>query len=271
MRNRFFLPLASRSRPALAPLAALVLALEFSLGLTANVPAADFAMESRAFDGSHKKPFATNTTLFHEGLVYDFVNGSDEVTLLDKSRGRLVLMDKARQVKTELTTDQILRYTQHIREWAAGKSDLLLQFYANPNFDVVDDGDHQLKLTADLLTYQVVGSSPAPEIVRQYREFCDWYARLNSAVHPGSQLPFPRLLLNNHLARRQLVPTQVQLTLAPQQRFGGKPVRWRTEHTLRAELSSEDLQRIDQAGGLLVTLKPIPLTEYRQAPRTARR
>jgi hypothetical protein len=264
MRGRTFLQVPSSGRLTTAGLA-------LSIAVTASVSAADFVIESRTYDGDHAKPFTSNTTVFHEGLVYDFVTTEDEITLLDPSRGRFVLMNTRRKIKTELTTDQVLRYTQHVQQWAAGKKDILLQFYADPKFDVVEDGENRLKLTAAVLAYEVVGKSQTPEIVSQYRQFCDWFARFNSAVSPGSQLPFPRLVLNNHLARRQLVPTQVDLTLAPQRRFGGKPVHLRSEHTLRPELTSEEIRQIDQTNRLLVTLKNVPLTEYRTATATAER
>jgi hypothetical protein len=264
MHRQFFIPVLTNWRLA-------VILLALAIGVSTPVPAADFVIESQTFDGESAKPFTRNKTVFHEQLVYDFVTTGDEITLLDTSRGRFVLMDTRRKVKTELTTDQVLRYTQHIKRWAAGKDDVLLQFYADPQFDVVEAGDDRLKLTAAPLAYEVVGTSQKPEIVSQYRVFSDWYARFNSAVNPGSQLPFPRLVLNHHLARRQLVPTQVHLTLAPQQRFGGKHVRLRTEHTLRPELTSQELQQIEQANHLLVTLQNVPLTDYRKAARTAGR
>ncbi len=253
--------------PGTAPLTVLLVA----WGLTTAGMAADFVVESRTFEGDQDTPLTRNQTVFQGERVYDFVQEGDEITLLDTARGRFVLMDRRRQVKTELTTDQVLQYTQHIQRWAAGKEDLLLQFYADPHFEVVEEGPDRLKLHAAPLSYEVRGVTAAGDVVSRYRQFCDWYARFNSAVSPGSQLPFPRLVLNSHLARRQLVPAQVQLTLAASPRFGGKPVRLRSEHTLRSEVTTTELRQIDQANRLLVTLRSVPLTEYRDVARTATR
>ena len=225
---------------------------------------ADFVVETRMFDGDGKKPFSRNRTLFYEGQVYDFIVSGKEITVMDKSLGRFVLLDTRRKVKAEVSTDQVLGYTQHIKTWAGSKNDPLLKFYANPTFDVVEKGKTKLLLKAAALSYDVDAQSETTEIVGQYREFSDWFARLNSAVNPGSQLPFPRLALNNHLARRQLVPTTVELTIAPQPRFDNKPIVLRAEHEWRSELSADEISQIEEARRLLVKFKVVPLPEYRK-------
>ena len=109
-------------------------------------------------------------------------------------------------------------------------------------------------------------------IARQYLEFSDSYARLNSLTNPGSLPPFPRLAVNEALFRSRNIPETVQLTTASHARFGGRNTTLRSEHSVNWHLLETDLQKIDEAAEYLVTFTPVSLEKYLQIDeREARR
>jgi hypothetical protein len=112
------------------------------------------------------------------------------------------------------------------------------------------------------MTYEVKAErAPDAESARQYSEFSDWYARLNTMSNV-TLLPFPRLKVNAELRERQLVPTEVRRTVDKQVA--------RTEHEVIWRLSNDDRKRIDQTGEDMATFKKIELKEYLQQKKPAR-
>ena len=154
--------------------------------------AGDFRVDTDVFvDRNEEKPVAETLTLFSQGVVYDFIlNGSEEITVLDIRHGRIVLLDAERRVKTELTTDQLIEFSAKIKTLSQDEKQNAL---FSPQFTTrFDEESGELELVSPRLTYRATGIRPklaaAP---RQFREFADWYARLN-AIRPGN-LP-PRLI-----------------------------------------------------------------------------
>ena len=111
-----------------------------------------------------------------------------------------MLLDPQRKVKTTLTTQELLQTTAAIKSQAQ-ELDGLFAFAADPQFNrEVDVPEGWLTLSSSLLTYRVKGMEPEPaDVVGAYRDFADWYARLN-ATRPGNLPPFPRMELNRLLA-----------------------------------------------------------------------
>ena len=104
----------------------------------------------------------------------------------------------------------------------------------------------------------------------QFREFADWYARLN-AIRPGNLPPFGRLELNEALARRQLVPEEIDRTIVLDGRFGAKKVKACSRQSFVWTLSGTDRKRVEKAGRLMAELQEITPPEYWRVPRVARR
>ena len=65
-------------------------------------------------------------------------------------------------------------------------------------------------------------------------------ARLNFVLHNQSFFPYPRLALNESLARANRLPVEVELHATIEQ-----PVRLKASHRIGWELNSHDLRLID--------------------------
>jgi hypothetical protein len=242
----------------------------------ATAEAADFHVENKVYRADEKEPFNETTTLFRAGLVYDFVVADsqvDEATVFDRSRGRFLMLDAKRRLKTEISTADVKAFGKSLQQQAASHKEPLLQFMANPKFtEKAGAEDGTLELSSDWLIYRLK-TTPArsAEAAEQYGEFAYWYAQLNAMMNPGSLPPFGRLKVNEVLEARGLLPVEVQMTLLPKE-SPRKQVVLRAEHRLQWTLLESDRQRIDEFGKQLATFRAVSLDEYRRhANEEARR
>lgn len=232
--------------------------------------AEDFRVETDILLGGEKEPVAQSVTLFSGGLVYDFpLIGPQEITVLDSGRGRFVLLDVPRKTKTTLTTQDLLQTTAAIKVQAQ-ELDGVLAFAADPQFKSESDGqDGWLTLSSSLLSYRAKGIKPKLAATADaYRDFADWYARLN-ATRPGNLPPFPRLELNRVLAERQQVPEEVELTVEPRNRLAGRKLVVRSHHIFNWRLSNTDRKRIETAGTYMADFQAVGFQNYRSPLLTA--
>jgi hypothetical protein len=224
--------------------------------------AEEFRVVSKVFSGKDDTATSESTTLFADDRVYDFLSSPNEITVFDFPRGRIVLLDLNRKLRTELTTDKLNEFTDQLRNRASRQTDALLKFAANPKFEESHtEGDWQF--SSAHMTYRVHPTTPDnANVVHQYRMFSDWSARLNSMIHPGAMPPFPRLAINAALEQAGEVPETVELTIAAQNHLVGKPTVLHSEHELTVRLLSTDRKRIDEAGRDLVNFPEVSMEEY---------
>ena len=203
-----------------------------------------FRIETKIYVGEQEEPTSETMTLFEGGVVYDFLAAPKQIAVFRKPSadrpGRFILLDPQREFRTELDTERIDRALTKIRDWASEQPDPMLRFAAAPEFEesyTAESGE--LVLASHLQTYRVATSvADKPAALAEYREFLDWYSRLN-ALHRGLP-PEPRLALNAALTRHAVVPVSVELTRAGDR----EPIR--AEHDFTWRLSQDDRGRIDE-------------------------
>jgi hypothetical protein len=239
--------------------------------LASRAVADDFRIETKVYAGKDTEPTSENLTLFRGEQVYDFLDKPREVTVFDKPRSRVILLDPARKVKTEVTMERLMAFSDELRTWCGRQSDPLLKFAAEPRFDQsLDSASGELVFTSPFLTYRVATvKAGTDDIALQYKEFSDYYARLNAMTNPGSTPPFSRLKIDEALFLNHAVPEKVQLTMPPRSHFGGKPTIVRSEHRVNWRLLESDQQKIQEAEEYLVTFTPLSLERYLGAARGA--
>jgi hypothetical protein len=230
--------------------------------------AQDFRFESDVFVENEREPVLQHLTLFTGNLVYDFALGSaDEVTMFDAQKGRVVLMNLATKTQTEVSTDTILAFTTKIKQIALANRNgpVALTFRVE-----TDDSEEAVTVTSDHVTYTAIGM-PAEQLGAddRYREFADWYARLN-AMRPGNLPPFGRLELNRELANRQWLPKEITRTLVID-----KLLRKRQEvsskHIVAWQLTNTDRRRIQDVAGYQAVFRKVPFDEYLKPETVAAR
>lgn len=242
--------------------AVFVVAVTIGVLKPAFVAADDFRIETKIFVGDKaEEPVSTTTTLFQRGVVYDFLAKPEQIAVFRKPRGgkpgRFILLDASRRVKTELSTDEVADAINKVRNWASRQDDSFLKFAANPQFnESFDRSTGQLLLASYEESYTIkTSTSDAPETLAEYREFLDWYARLNTLLQGGPP-PEPRLAVNAALARYQVVPVSVELARA------GEKGKLRAEHEFKWLLSKQDLARIDEACASMAAYRPVDNADF---------
>ena len=256
--------LRRRSFLAMLPFVAFVAAQNVAIPETAI--AEGFRIETKIFVGDEEQPVSETTTLFLDGLVYDFLKTPAQTAVFRKAGGQkpgqFILLDPEHRTRTELTTAQLSGAMKKLRIWAERQKDPFLRFAADPEFEesfTPDTG--QLVLASHVESY-TVATAPVehPQAVGEYREFLDWYTRLNTLLSGGPP-PEPRLRLNEALARHKAVPLKVELTRA------GDKEPLRAEHTFTWRLSREDFERIDDVRASLASYRPVANDEFLRGPR----
>jgi hypothetical protein len=236
------------------------------LGADAPARNENFRIDNEVFSDGHKEPTARSTTIFCDGIVYDYLETPEETVVFDKARRRIVLLDGRRRMRAELTTNAIVTFTERLKQDAQKQQDPLLKFSAAPKLDEKFDADaRELTLSSRWLTYRLLLEDAEREAVaQQVREFSDWFAQLNTLLNPGTRLPFARMLVNETLANRGAIAREVYLTMSSSKGSHGKPTTVRSRHRLSRELTASDLSRVAQTRQLLDVFKPVSFDEYRK-------
>jgi len=99
------------------------------------------------------------------------------------------------------------------------------------------------------------------EALAEYREFLDWYTRLNALLQ-GTAPPEPRLRLNEALARQEVIPLKIELTREGEKRL------LRAEHDFTWLLSRDDEKRIDDVSNALFGYRQVSNEEFNREVRT---
>lgn len=223
------------------------------------VRADDFRVETDLFVGKQKEPVATYLTLFSGQTIYDFVlNEPKQVTVFDTLRGRFILLDVERGVKTELKLQDIEAFHAELRERAAERGEPI--FPANTQYSFVDEGEWHV-IAGEAVEYRARGVTPKHAgAAEQYRLFADWYAQLN-AMRPGNPPPYVRMELNRALAERNLMPEEIQRTMTVG-RFPPRQLEARTQHLMNWILSDQDHKQIRRVGDQLQEFTSVSLQEF---------
>ena len=167
-------------------------------------PAADFRVDNTVFVEGQSQPQSQGVTIFHEGLVYDFLNEPAEVIVFDKAHRRFTLLDLGRRVRSEISTDDVQAFVDRAKQRLSGHRNPNIRWLADPSFEEsFDHASPELTLKSTSITYQARVQATDAAMAAQYREFSDWYAKFNHTLNPKSWPPFARMMLNEAIQRRQ--------------------------------------------------------------------
>jgi hypothetical protein len=224
----------------------------------------DFRVENAVYEGDQKKPFYQSTTIFHGGRVYDCTKAPPEIVIFDGSVGQFTLLNTKHRVRAELTTEQVTSFVAELQQVAVTCKDPIASFLAAPSFEQsYDEKTGQLTFSSPWVSYQVTPVPQPDSAAEQYRQFTDWYARLNALLIPGSRPPNGRIAVNAVMAEQQAIPSQVllKLTLPKDSR---RPSTIRSEHKLSRSLLPADLDRVKEAQQSMASFKLVSFQQYRK-------
>ena len=228
--------------------------------------AQDFRVDNRVFLAGEKTPSSQSTTIFSQGDIFDFMEDPPETLIFLQGRQDFVLLSVPRRVCTEIPGARVIEITDAMRQKAEKQDRQFLQFMANPLLEQqVDGGTGLLTFRSPWITYRVTPAEIAdPAVVRRYREFSDWYARMGPILDPEALLPFARMEVNQQLERRGVVPREVSLTVTPARGQPERETQARSQHRFVERLAAGDVARVTQARQMMAIFKRVDLKEYRQ-------
>ena len=218
-----------------------------------------FRINTDIYDDESKPPIKTTLTLFSEGVYYDFDDTQSHwITIIDPNHGRIILLDRSRQLRTEIAMERLQASVQSARAVLTAEQEKKLLSQGEIR---EDEKTREWVLGNSNVEYRCVAIEPEdPKMASLYAEFADWSARLN-AMYPPHSPAFLRMELNAALAQRQLIPKTIKRVVNPNGRKSALTAKiiptWR--------LSSSDDTAIVRVGSYLVQFKPVTEEEFFKA------
>lgn len=231
--------------------------------VTEAAQSADFLVNNAIFVEGQSQPQSQGVTIFHEGLVYDFLNEPAEVIIFDKAHRRFTLLDIGRHLRSEISIDDVQAFVNRVKQRLSGHLNPNMKWLADPSFEESFSREtFELTLKSPAITYQAQVESTVPAVASQYHEFSDWYAQFNFAVNPKSRPPFPRMMLNEAIDRSKGIAKEVHLTvtLSPKD----LPTKITSRHQLVMQLDSADRNRVAEAREYQRSFQSVSFREYRE-------
>lgn len=242
----------------------LALAAMFSIASATQGQSEDFRMQTSVFVGNNAEPAVSSLTMFNGTTIYDFIENESEfgeITVFDVKRGRFVLLDPQRKVKTTLTKDFLIQFLDQV---LSQTSSTALSNYVQPKLQhEINLSTKTVRVTSDHLTYQATGIAPKYDsAIQRYRHFADWVARLNS-TRIGNLPPYSRFELNRLMAKQKLMPKSIKRTLMLDE-VGLRKQIVRSEHTINWQLTNTDRKRMSKTGDQMAIFKEVSADEFWQ-------
>ena len=236
-------------------------------------------VETEVFADDDEAPVARSLTLFRNGIAWDFLEalpkkpdeenaGPDEpveFVLHDPARERIILVDPARHVRTQIDHLQLERLRASLGSWARKSEDPLMRWAGGPEFgDSLEETATKILLDGPRVRYEVTFEPAGSEAVaEEYRRFADAAVLIKALVHPGGIPPFPRIAINRRVAAAGGIPVAVRLEIESRMvRLGRRPNVLRSEHKVLESWLTSDHKRVAAAEERLAVAAQVDLATY---------
>lgn len=244
-----------------------------------------FRVETEVFAADDDTPVARSLTLFRNGVAWDFLETISkekekekekddapveaaepvEFVLHDPARERIILVDPARDVKTQVDHLRLERLRSSLGTWARKSEDPLMRWAGGPEFgDGMEETSMKVVLTGPRVRYEVTfEEAEKAGVAEEYRRFADAALLVKALVHPGGIPPFPRIAINRHVATEGGIPVAVRLEIDSRMaRLGRKPSVMRSEHKVLESWLASDHKRVAAAEERMALATPVDLATY---------
>ena len=235
-------------------------------------------VESQLFADGESEPMARSLTVFRDGVAWDFLELSPapaeadtaaptvrEIVLHDPARERVVVIDPARHVKTEIGFIRLERLSVSLANWARPTDDKLVRWAGSPDFGgCFSETEDRLELIGPRVRYAVAHvPAPSSEAAAAYRRFADTALLLKALLHPGGIPPFPRLAVNRRLEAAGALPAEVTLEIDTRPTpLAGRPERLRCVHRIHPRLLGGDIDRVQDAEAHMAASEAVDLATF---------
>lgn len=217
---------------------------------------------TEVFQGDALKPDETHQIVFQNGIYYDFSAAKDQPwTIFDLPQSRVILLDRERQTRTSIATEDLVRLTARAEtELTNVEQRSRFGMDAQP----VQASATEFALHYDDTEYHITGVRTGdPDAAAQYGRFVDWVCRLNIA-RPRGVPPFARMKLNELMMAQNVMPRETSVTLT---RYVGADrnaatIRLRSMTSMGSEIDASLAAQIQDAQTMRVVFKEVPWDQY---------
>ena len=239
-------------------------------------------VETEVFADNDEAPVARSLSLFRDGIAWDFLEtlskeqekeknddaGPDEpveFVLHDPARERIILVDPARDVKTQIDHLQLERLRASLGNWARKSDDPLMRWAGGPDFsEGMEETATTIVLVGPRVRYEVsfeeADNGAVPE---EYQRFADAALLVKALVHPGGLPPFPRIAINRRVAAAGGIPVTVRLEIESRMaKLGRRPNVLRSKHKVLESWLASDHKRVAAAEERMAVAAPVDLAAY---------
>ncbi|MCA9196409.1 MAG: hypothetical protein KDA87_02685 [Planctomycetales bacterium] len=233
-----------------------------------GVDAQDFAIVSKVFQQGQEQPVSETLTIFHGSRVYDeLLDNQQQISVHDAIANRFHLIDMRRHEQAVISEDDVLEFVAKVavttKAYEPDQSNVMVRFAAEPTFDTEFDADAmKLTLSSDVWVYEVDVVRPHGEpdvMVHRYRQFADWFARLNTLW--GHLPPNARMELNSALAKHKVIPTRVTATIRNDR--GDVILQQHSEHKIYWKLQLDQQRRYQDVDEAIESAKYVSFDIFR--------
>ena len=191
-----------------------------------------------------------STTIFFDGLVYDFVDPNGQATVYDKANALLTVLDPSSRLQMRISVSDLEKDVEKKKEACRKSDNYFLNYLARPHFEEqsYDPLSGILIFRSDWVEYrfETVPLSD-PVVAGLYYDYCQKSTLLNIR-HSGASSPLIRAVINPVLEQYRRFPTKVALTLYPKGKIliATHSVMAESTHTFVRRLQYGDEQKIEQ-------------------------
>jgi hypothetical protein len=262
---------------------AVLSSLVICLGLPLTAAAQQFRIYTKVYDETQVEPgqkpsiAVRSLSLFHAGKTFDYIDATGEVTIFEPAAERFTILHTSRMLATTLTfqeLDELLgravtqaeTFVQLPKDdkdpaWETRRD--LIKFQLHPEFQQTYLPKQQrLTFASPQFTYDIrVAPAKSPEDLTTYLRYADRVAQLNYVLHSQAFLPIPRLVVNEGLRQKKVLPLEVTLRAEI-----GRGVQLRAVHQFTWPLDTTDRQLIHKWETLLNSpeMRRVPFEEFHQ-------
>lgn len=239
-------------------------------------------VETEVFADDDEAPVARSLSLFRDGVAWDFLQtlskekekekeddaGPDEpveFVLHDPARERIILVDPARHVKTQIDHLQLERLRASLGNWARKSDDPLMRWAGGPDFsEGMEETATKIVLVGPRVRYEVAFEEADDGAVpEEYQRFADAALLVKALVHPGGLPPFPRIAINRRVAAAGGIPATVRLEIDSRMaKLGRRPTVLRSKHKVLESWLASDHKRVAAAEERMAVAAPVDLATY---------
>lgn len=250
-----------------------VVAIFLSIASCSSAAAQQFKIETAIHAGDQKTPVAQNITLFQDNIIVDlridFAIPPNvlETKVYDARQKKVTLLDHQRQVRVEISDNQLLQMVDGLRRDISQREEL--SFLVKESFTETQQLEiSKVILASPSIRYQLEGERPADTTyLKIHGEFLDIFTRLN-ASDPGGFPPFARLRLNESIKQMGWIPSKVKISIQPNPMMPDG-LQMSSTHVLIDGLSQDDQAKVEIAKKQWVNYTSVSLLNFRGIEKTA--